>query len=194
MTETQDQMRERVVGYIKHNAAKDAAGLLDLIQQGHAQVMSSIDGLSAEQSTFKPGPEDWSVLSTIQHVVDGKMGTVRLCAALGQGGDAESLGGEDDKVGRAVKKFATLGEERKAAVEAHDALVAFVGTLSDQTDLIAKHPHSIFGPLNCREWVVFQRVHDGDHGGQIDQIKAADGFPASGTCKEKTEMSTEGNK
>jgi hypothetical protein len=179
VTETQDQLRERISGYIKHNATKDAAGLFDLIQQGHAQVMSSIDGLSEEQSTFQPGPGDWSVLKTMQHVVDGKMDTARVCAALVHSSDAENLDGEGERVGCVIPEYTTLHETRKAAVEAHDAIVAFVRTLNDHTDLAAKHPHFLFGPLNCREWIVFQRVHDGDHGSQIDQIKATDGFPAS---------------
>ena len=77
------------------------------------------------------------------------------------------------------RTYATLAEAVDAAVAAHDELVAFVNGLSDASNTDVTYDHFLFGPLNCREWAVFQRVHDGDHGGQIEKIRAADGFPAA---------------
>jgi hypothetical protein len=56
-------------------------------------------------------------------------------------------------------------------------LLARVRGWPASTDLAATFEHPLFGPLNCKGWVAFQRVHDADHIGQLEQIKAAEGYP-----------------
>ncbi len=180
-TEAPSEVRERVTGYIKHNANKSNDAVLDLIHHGHKQMMELVDGLSDEQATFKPSAEEWSVLDTMQHVVAAKKGVARLCEALARGEKPGGLGGEGEDTqkqdGVTGREYATLAEASEAAVAAHEELAAFVNGLSEAANTEETHDHFLFGPLNCREWAVFQRVHDGDHGGQIEKIKAADGFP-----------------
>ena len=77
------------------------------------------------------------------------------------------------------RTYATLAEAREAAGTSQEALVAFVNGLSEASNTEETFDHFLFGPLNCRQWAVFQRVHDGDHGNQIEKIKAADGFPSN---------------
>jgi hypothetical protein len=36
-----------------------------------------------------------------------------------------------------------------------------------------------FGPLHCKAWYLFQRVHDIDHANQINAVKEAPGYPAA---------------
>ena len=180
-TEAPSEVRERVTGYIKHNAAKSNEAILGLIQHGQKQMMELVTGLSEEQATFKPGPDDWSVLDTMQHVVAAKKGVARMCEALARGDKPAAIGGEGEDTqkqdGMTGRTYATLSEAAEAAVVAHEELAAFVNGVSDASNIKATHDHFLFGALNCREWAVFQRVHDGDHGGQIEKIKAADGFP-----------------
>lgn len=181
--EMPNETRERVTGYISHNVGKGDDAIRSLAQQGHEQVLASIDGLSDEQATFKPGPDDWSVLQTMRHIVAGKEGTARVCAMLARGERPGDVGGEGQDVNQRDEarreKFASLSEAREAAIAAHRELLEFVNTLSADSDMDATYPHQFFGELNCREWAVFQRVHDADHAQQIDAIKASDGFPAS---------------
>jgi hypothetical protein len=180
-TEAPDELRERVTGYIKHNAAKSNEAVLGLVEQGHTQLVESIDGLSEEQATFKPSADEWSVLDTMQHVVAAKKGVARMCGQLSRGEQPGGIGGEGEDKGKqdgvTGRSYATLAEAQAAAVVSHDALVAFVNGLSDDSNTDETYDHFLFGPLNCREWAVFQRVHDGDHGNQINAVKAADGFP-----------------
>lgn len=182
-TELQSDVRERVTGYIKHNATKSNEAILDLVQHGHEQMMELVDGLSEEQATFKPGTDDWSVLDVMQHVVAAKKGVARLCAALARGEKPGGLGGEGEDTqkqdGVTGREYATLDDAVEAAVAAQEELAAFVNKLSDESNTEETHDHFLFGPLNCREWAVFQRIHDGDHGGQIEKVKAADGFPSA---------------
>jgi hypothetical protein len=48
-------------------------------------------------------------------------------------------------------------------------------------DLAATFEHPFFGPLNCKGWMAFQRLHDADHIGPLEQIKAAPGYPGAHT-------------
>ena len=182
-TELQSEVQERVTGYIKHNASKSNEAVLGLIGQGHTQLMEVIDGLSDEQATFKPSADDWSVLDTMQHVVAAKKGVARMCAQLARGEQPGGIGGEGQETqkqdGVTGRSYATLAEATTAAVASHEELVAFVNGLTEASNTDETFDHFLFGPLNCREWAVFQRVHDGDHGGQIDKIKAAGGFPGN---------------
>ncbi len=181
-TELQSDVRERVGGYIKHNASKSNEAVLDLIQHGHEQLMGLIEGLSDEQATFKPSAEEWSVLDTMQHVVAAKKGVAHMCEALARGEEPGGIGGEGEDTqqqdGVTGRTYDSLAEAVEAAVAAQDELVAFVSKVSDESNTELTYDHFLFGPLNCREWAVFQRVHDGDHGGQIEKVKAADGYPA----------------
>lgn len=53
--------------------------------------------------------------------------------------------------------------------------MSLVERLPQDANLDAKHDHPFFGPLNWKEWLAFQRVHDGDH---IEQIEAIEGSPS----------------
>jgi len=182
-TETQDETRDRVRGYIQYNATKGDADVLGIVEQGHADLIKEIDGLSEAQATFVSPSEGWSVLDTMQHVVAAKKGTARLCVSLGQGTVPAGVGGEGEELkkqdGVKGRAYESLAEARAAAVQAHEELVAFVRGMSGETDTETQHTHFIFGDLNCREWAVFQRVHDADHAQQFAKIKASEGFPNS---------------
>ena len=56
--------------------------------------------------------------------------------------------------------------------------VRFLGEVSGmpaEPNLEEKAPHPFFGPLNCKEWAAFQRVHDEDHVQHAQKILAAVG-------------------
>ena len=181
--EAPNDLRERVGGSVRHNAEKSNDAIRDLVQQGHEQLINSIAGLTVEQATFKPSAEEWSVLETMTHILEVKVGVVEICEALARGELPEPASAElNDKRmrdGFSVPTFAKPEEASEAAVKAHEGMVAFVDSLSYATNTEITHDHSFVGPLNCREWAVFQRVHDGDHGGQIEKIKASEGFTSA---------------
>lgn len=171
---------ERVGSYIRHNAEKEPAALHDLVEKGHDQLFAQLGGLSAEQATFKPAPDEWSVLELMDHVVTAKGGVARICARLARGETIEGTGREgDEQDGITRDHFEALADARAAAQAAHDELLAFIDGLSPASNVAARFNHFVFGDLNCREWAAFQRVHDGDHAGQIEKVRAAAGFPAS---------------
>lgn len=178
MTTAQDEIIERVVSYIRHNAAKEPQAIRELVQKGHEQLVALIDGLSEEQARFQPGPDDWCVLEVLRHVVFAKRGVARVCAGLARGERPAGLGGEGEQQDGIVgEAFPTLAAARSALDAAHQELISFIEGPLAQGDLRARYRHFLFGELNCREWAAFQRVHDVDHVNQIGQIKASPGFP-----------------
>ena len=176
MVTVSDDVRERILSYVKHQVAKGPDGIRDAIQKGHEQLLGSIDGLSEEQATFKSAPDDWNVLEVLRHVQESKRSIARRCVALAGGETPAAIGA----IGTiAQEPFSSLADARSALDSGHQELLAFVGTVSSETDVEATYPHPWFGPLNGLEWAAFQRVHDGDHASQIDQIRAAPAFPAA---------------
>ncbi|MCH7812267.1 MAG: DinB family protein [Chloroflexi bacterium] len=169
----QQEVAERVRSYIQHQASKGPDGIRNAVQKGHDQLTGLLEGLSDEQAEFKPAPEEWCVLEVLRHVAGSKRGVARRCATMSRG-EASSNFEPDEE----APAFASLGEAREALDDGHQALLAVIATLTPETSLEARYDHPFFGPLNSPEWAAFQRVHDGDHAQQIEQIKSATGFPA----------------
>jgi len=180
MTTLQSDLIERITGYIRHNAATEPPALRALVQQGHDQLCALLDGLSEEQARWKPGADDWCALELLQHVVTAKRGVARICQRLAAGERPAGIGREGDEQDGVMGKqrFVSLAEARQALDAAHEETLAFIDGPLASANVETRFNHFIFGDLNCREWAAFQRVHDGDHSGQIEKIVSAPGFPA----------------
>ena len=175
MVTVPDEVKERVLSYIKHQAAKSTPALRDVVQHGHDQVMGLLAGMSDEQAGFKPSVEEWSVFQVLQHASEAGRRTARGCVMLAAGEELNKI----ERVGQIRNEpFTSLGQARAALDVGHQELLDFVDSLSSETNGEATLDHPFFGPLNCREWAAFQRIHDGDHAGQIEQITSAVGYPA----------------
>ena len=172
---------DRVTGYIRHNATKEPPALRSLVQQGHDQLSGLLDSLSEEQARWKPGPGDWCALELLQHVVTAKRGVARICQRLAAGEQPPGIGREGDEQDGITRgePFASLAEARTAMNAAHAELLAFIDGPLASANVEARFNHFVFGDLNCREWAAFQRVHDGDHAGQIEKITSAPGYPVA---------------
>lgn len=118
----------------------------------------------------------------MSHIIEVKEGVTKTCVALATGESPppveEALMAEWIAKGYSGQPFATAALAVEAAVAAHEGIAEFVRLISAQTDTARTHNHPLVGPMTCIEWAVFQRAHDADHGAQIGNIKATDGFPA----------------
>jgi hypothetical protein len=180
MTATpREELLKRAGAYIEHNAGKEPAELRGLVQQGNTQLLSLLDGMSPAQARYKPGPDDWCVIEVLQHVATAKRGVARICARLAAGEAMAGTGREGDEQDGVMgpKTFATVAEACDAIGSAHEGLLAFIDGPLATANVDTRFRHFIFGDLNCREWTAFQRIHDGDHTNQIQQIIAAPGYP-----------------
>jgi hypothetical protein len=171
---------ERVTSYIKHQGAKSPDALRDMIQAAHDRLALMLDGLSSDQASFKPSADDWSVLELMHHVISAKIGVARACERLAKGEVIPSQGGEGDGQDGMMRgdTLTSIASARAALQTAHQEMLNFLDSSLPKANLDVRFHHFLFGDLNCAEWAAFQRVHDGDHANQIEQIKAAPGYPA----------------
>jgi hypothetical protein len=59
-----------------------------------------------------------------------------------------------------ARPYSALVEQLEGVM--HENRDAVIG-LGTRAETAMTRPHPWFGELNCREWAVFQRVHDEDH-------------------------------
>jgi hypothetical protein len=176
-----EEIRARVVSYLRDGGAGSATGAEAIVQRGHDALFSALADLSEEQARHKPSADDWSVLELMAHVVTTKLIVVGLCRNLAEGHWPPGIGSEFEEErlqdGVTVRTFPTLAAARAAAQAAHDDLLAFIRERFETADTETRFKHFVFGRLNAREWAIFQRIHDGDHTPQIAAAKASPGFP-----------------
>jgi hypothetical protein len=176
-----DEVRAYVIRFVREGAAQPAEGIAAIVQEGQDQLHKALEGVSEEQARYKPAQDEWSVLELMDHVVTVKRIMANLCQHLSEGRWPPGITGEweEEKAqdGVTIARFTSLGEARAAADAAHDDLLGFVRSITPDMDTEKEFTHFLFGPMNCRQWAVFQRVHDADHAPTIEKIKASPGYP-----------------
>ena len=178
-----EERRRQLTSFVQEHSAEGNDALLELISGGHKHLVGSVKDFSVNQASWKPAPEEWSALEAMSHILEVKQGVTKTCLALAQGRPPEPA--EEALVAQWLSKgysgdpLSSPEAAIEAAVAGHAGMAAFVESISEFTDVKKCHSHPLVGPMNCREWAVFQRAHDADHGEQIEKIKAMRGFPGA---------------
>ncbi len=172
--------KEWALSFIQEHAGKPPSAIEAVVQAGQDELLGLISGMSDDQARFSPGAGEWSTLDAMAHVVTTKQVVVGLCRSLGQGVRPPGIGPEWEEEaaqdGITTARFSSISAARDAAQAAHSELVELILDL-DGANADVRFSHYIFGPLNAREWAVFQRIHDGDHIPQIERLVASPDFP-----------------
>jgi uncharacterized damage-inducible protein DinB len=161
-----DEVRQTVTSYLAHQGRKDASAIAEVIERERRRLVDVLAEVSQEQAEFVPSPGQWSIRDVVEHVAAAERGVVEIIARLA-GAAAPPEG--PSATGR------SLTELRQHLTAVRAQLLSLVERLPQDANLDAKHDHPFFGPLNWKEWLAFQRVHDGDH---IEQIEAIQGSPS----------------
>lgn len=163
-----DDVRERVLSYIRHQAGKPRDAIVALVRDSQSELLKIISGIDEATAGRTPAEGEWSIRELLRHVISAEDGVSAIVErlAIGREPAGERSAGskvEDDTA-------ASLVERLRAS---NQRLLDVIGALPAQpnTTVLAKHP--FFGDLNCLEWTVFQRVHDADHAQQAQKILAA---------------------
>jgi DinB superfamily len=161
---------ERIRGYLKAQAAKlEPPAIVDKVRAAMADLRAAAARVPPARFAERPAPEEWSGNEVMAHVVDaGRFFGGAIVAAL-DGGPVPSPARErapasDTRTAEAW--LATLTGDR-------DALFARVARAAPSERLDITIEHFMFGPLNWRETLLFMRLHDLDHAGQLDKIATA---------------------
>lgn len=167
-----EEITARVRSYIRHQATKSRDFIVDLVATSQARYLDVIDGLDDALVVKNPAPGEWSVRELTLHVLTTEASVARMIEATARGEKppAEKRGlamvGDDDP----TTPFAVI-VDRLRGVNA--AMLDAIRGMPDPPDTSLEPEHPFFGPLNCVEWAVFQRVHDEDHVQHANKIVAA---------------------
>ena len=175
---TADDPLARVRGYLLAQAEKnDFAALWPKVMEQRSALLAAFAELSEAQAAFRPatgeGEGAWGAADLARHLVSSTRNVMAIVEAISRGEAApnDPLGTLGDVA------YASFVEARKALIDVSLEFAALPGRLPAAPNLEATVEHAFFGPLNCRAWFLFQRIHDTDHINQIAALRAAEGFP-----------------
>ncbi|MEX2372348.1 MAG: DinB family protein [Dehalococcoidia bacterium] len=177
---TNEDDRARLRSYLVAQTEKyDLVDLWPRVVGQRLAFLQALDGVTEEQARWRPptgeGEDAWSILEVTQHLAgwtDNVLGIVRGMSG-GPPGEKLPVGHLDADDGK------TLAQARRELTRASMRLAEAMSTDEATVDLGQTVEHALFGPLNARGWLLFQRIHDTDHVSQVERLKQTDGFPAS---------------
>ncbi len=170
-----DEEQARIRGYLVAQGAKlTPAASVEKVRQAMADLKVAASAVPAARFSERPAPEEWSGNEVMAHVVaaDGYFGggIQRLLAGQPPPPRAGGRGVEGAPVLTAEAWYKALAQQREVLFTA--VLAADPAAAPDQ-----RIEHPMFGPLTWRETLLFTRLHDLDHTGQLQKIATA--FAAS---------------
>jgi hypothetical protein len=187
MGPTTDEER-RIRSYLQAQGAKlSPPALIEKVQAAMEELRKAAGSVPVSRFNERPGAGEWSANEVMAHVVTTG---ARVCAGI-----AEILGGAAVAPAVPVSPTAPVspagsvaaivdeieaGAPQQTADEWWDRLVRDRAALFERvrrTDpgahLDRTIEHRMFGPLNWRETLLFLRLHDLDHAGQLQKIATA---------------------
>jgi uncharacterized damage-inducible protein DinB len=172
MTTMTDEQK-RIRGYLEAQGAKlPPAAIVEKVREAMGRVRAAAVAIPAGRFTESPAPGEWSANEVMAHVVDAGRhfgeGIVRALDGLPPGERRHAEERPAAPIHTAAEWLAMLDRDREALFER--ALRA-----DPAARLERSISHGFFGLLNWRETLLFIRVHDIDHAGQLEKIAAAFG-------------------
>jgi len=166
-------VKDRVTGYIQHQATKSREAIVDLVGVSQQKYLGIVSGVSEEASAAKPAPEEWCHRELVRHVI-GAQDSVRLLVHHLSRGERPPESKEPRGIGMMIgddgRPFAKLLDELR---DVNAGMLRAIREMPESPNLELKAAHPFFGMLNAPEWAVFQRVHDEDHAQHAQKIIAA---------------------
>jgi uncharacterized damage-inducible protein DinB len=166
----------RIRSYLTAQGAKlSPEQLIGKVQEAMAKLREAANAVPQARFADPPAPGEWSANEVMAHVVDaGRHFGEGILSALDGLPPGERRHADDRPAAprhTAAEWLAMLDRDREAlfdrAVHA-DATARLEQSIS----------HGFFGMLNWRETLLFIRIHDLDHAGQLEKITAALGARA----------------
>jgi len=172
--------------------------LLPMLRSSMATFVESFRDLSPAQLDFKERSDRWSVMETVEHVVLSEVGSGKLMRgrmvrgptppeilAATRDGDqrvddrllVRQKGFQAPDIVLPVGTWPSARAAEEAFLESRTATIAFLeSTPLDLSTYAAPHP--ALGPLTGLQWAYFLVRHCLRHVEQIEEVKAAKGYPA----------------
>lgn len=178
MTNPQQQAEfDRLRAY--HLAQGEKYSLRELwprVTKARLELLDVLDGVGDAEAEWSPSSEQWSIKEVALHILKNSRSNRHLVQSLAAGGVGDTSGIEPPREATA----ASIDELRKQLRDDGLEWSAAIFDLPPAPPLTPTARHFMFGELHARSWYLFQRTHDLDHKGQIEQVKAAPGYPGGG--------------
>jgi hypothetical protein len=168
----------RIRGYLTAQGAKlTPSAIVEKVQAAMADLRAAAVSVPPARFGERPAPDDWSGNEVMAHVVTAGAYCSRAIVNIldgrpvpppmrGQSADPGRPDVEGPLSRTAEAWLETLEGDRRVLFER--ALAADPAACPD-----GRMEHSFFGPLTWRETLLFLRLHDLDHAGQLIRIAAA---------------------
>ena len=161
----------RIQSYLRAQGAKlEPAAIVDKVRAAMADLHAAARAVPAARWTERPAPEEWSGNEVLAHVVSAGRYFGGGILAILDGGAVPAHPPREDPSGAPVRP---AGEWERILAADREALFARALAAEPGARLVETVEHPAFGPLNWREALLFMRLHDLDHAGQLGKIAAA---------------------
>ena len=165
-----DDEKQRIRAYLQAQGAKRTpAELVDKVREAMAELARALHDVPAARLGDRPAPEEWSAAEVMAHVIEaGRFFGGWIEAALdGRAEGPPAMERRGEVPARSAEAWlAELTRDR-------EALFARVLAADPDARLEERIPHAWFGPLSWRSALLFCRIHDLDHAGQLAKNAAA---------------------
>lgn len=159
----------RIRGYLQAQGAKlSPADVIDKVRVAMGDLRRAALAVPAARFNDRPEPSEWSANEVMAHVIAaGRLFGDQIIAVLDGRPRAGKPAEPPPVERRTAEEWSSLLERDRTALFDR-ALAADPGSRLDETI-----EHRMFGPLTWRETLLFMRLHDLDHAGQLQKIAAA---------------------
>ncbi len=168
--------------------------ILEHLSQSREMLLLAVEGLSAEQRTFRAAPDRWSIADCLEHLTVVENFTLqRIRQHLEQppSGKPETNGKDqiirDHVPARATRvkgpepvlptgRWPDFNEAVRQFEAARQRTIDFGGTTpADLRGYAFNHP--FLGLLDCYQWLLFLAAHCERHVRQMEEVKNDPAFP-----------------
>ncbi len=161
--------QQRIRDYLQAQGAKlTPAQIVEKVRGAMGELRAAADAVPAARFDERPVAGEWSANEVLAHVVAAGRhfggAIVRLIGGLPAGGVRDRL--ERDVLRHVLADWWSMLERDRAE------LFARVAAADPDARLEGMVAHPFFGSLNWREALLFMRLHDLDHAGQLQKIVA----------------------
>ena len=160
----------RIRGYLTAQGAKlSPEQIIGKVQEAMAKLREAASAVPRARFAESPAAGEWSANEVMAHVVEAgrHFGDAIVRILDGQApGEPRDVAARDTAP-RSLDEWLALLERDRAA------LFQRVRSSDPMARLEATVPHPFFGWLNWRETLLFMRLHDLDHAGQLAKVAGA---------------------
>lgn len=174
---------------------KDRDAGVKYLEETRGKFLASINGVSEAQWTFKPAPDRWSIAEVAEHiavsetlilklVTDQIMKLPKAPAGEARPADAKiiemitdrSAKAQAPEILRPTNRWSTRAALTTDFEAARQRTIEYVKTTQD--DLRGHSmPHPVMKTIDGYQWVLLLAAHSARHTAQIEEVKAAAGYP-----------------